>query len=282
MTLATDQSNGGIGLALDLREGTQSPAYGPLSEIVGVTLRGYDGYAKSNYWTKGILLSGMSNVNLTDVAITGPKPTPKYSKKGTGLEISGSKQAIPVAFNITRATINLVEIGIEIGRFVQGVTISGSNLTGNWTGVYVPQEADNSKRSMLFVNNGNQFNCMNAAINVQSKITDIQVTGNMIILPWISDQSATVGVQIGPAGPFSIVNNAFVSADGSANNLNGVVIQKYWTGAGLISGNNFSAMNPTAIFLQEESQKVNVQSNAYAVGEVVNKGKSNRIGSGSN
>lgn len=277
MTLATGKSNGGIGLTLIIAEGSSNPANGPLSDIKGVTLRGSDGYAMSNCWTTGVLLSGVSNVNLTDVSITGQGGS-AYSTNGTGLEISGSSEAIPVAFNITRSTINYVGFGINIGPFVQGVAIASSNFTGDGTGVYVPPENSDSNRSMLYINGNNQFNCSTAAINVQSVVVGLQVSGNAIIMPGNS-----LGVQIGQAGPFSITNNQFISADGAAIGQNGIVIQGYSSGAGVISGNNFYALNQTAIWLQAGSQNVNVQSNTYnAVDDpVANNGKGNTIGGGS-
>ena len=280
MTLATGQSNGGTGLALNISNGTSNPANGPLSDITGVTLRGSDGYAMSNYWTTGILLSGVSNVNLMEINITG-EGCSTYSTNGTGLEITGSSEATPVAFNISRATINYVGIGINIGPFVQGVLVTASNFTGDEQGVYAPPEMVVSNKSMLYINGGNQFNCSTAAVNVQSVVVGLQVLGNMIIVPGATNGIQTVvGVQIGLAGPFSVVNNQFVSAGG--NGQNGIVIQGYYAGTGLISGNNFYALNPTTIWLQAGSQNVNVQSNAYAGSAAIqNHGAGNTIGNGS-
>lgn len=270
LTISTNQNDKSKGLSLVKSTIDQNPANGPLSDITGVTIRGANGYANSQSWKTGIILNGISNINLTDINITGTGGA--YSTNGTGLLIEGVSPG-SVAFNITRATINYVNTGIIIGANVQGVTVSQSNLTGNTYGIYVPVSGKNTGQSMLVVTNGNQFNCATAAINIETDYEGVVVTNNMFIIP---NGSPSIGVQLLLSNTFNIVGNSFVSAGGTSQN--GVVIAGYGNGAGIVSGNSFGQINPTNIWLQDSSQYVNVQGNSSRTGSTINTGTNNSVG----
>lgn len=269
LTISTNQNGKSKGLSLVKSTIDPNPANGPLSDITGVTIRGANGYANGNSWKTGIILNGISNINLTDINITGTGGA--YSTNGTGLLIEGVSPG-SVAFNITRATINYVNTGIIIGSNVQGVTVSQSNLTGNTYGIYVPVSGKNTGQSMLVVTNGNQFNCATAAINIETDYEGVVITNNMFIIP---NGSPSIGVQLLLSNTFSIVGNSFVSAGGTSQN--GVVIAGYANGAGIVSGNSFGQINPTNIWLQDSSQYVNVQGNGFRTGSTINTGTNNSV-----
>lgn len=248
MTLATGSVNVGNALLF-----SQSPGGGVAqSDITGVTIRGIDGFAATDYWQNGINITSANNVNIINTAIFGAS-----TAAGTGIIIVGTASAIPVQFNIIGAQIANLNYGIYYGNYTQGVTVQSSNFTGDNYGIY--SAASLTGLDQLYVG-GSQFNCNTYGINTNTNIENTMIVGNFFLVP--NSQS---GIFLNASGAASIVGNTFNPTSGSPASNNGIVIGTTISSLPtVISGNMIYNMKGSGIWLQSASQYVNVQSNAYS------------------
>jgi hypothetical protein len=275
LALTTATVGQGTALVLDLAAGQGgSPADNALSDIAGVTIRGADGYAVTDYWQTGIALRGVSNVNLTGLNVTGPGGA-GYASHGQGLLIAGAAATPSVVFNVSGASFDYLQKGIVYGDYVQGLTVTQSNFTGDTYGIFVPANLQNLDQLAV---SDSQFNCALAGVSVASYLSDTLFSSNLFIVP-----NTGVGISLAAAYIYSAVGNAF--NDGSARNTAthpiGIEIGPS-SGGGSITGNLFNSMT-TAILLDAGSSGANVQSNDYAgnTANVKDEGQGNKIGGGS-
>lgn len=221
------------------------------SDISGVTIRGSDGYAVTDYWANGIDIVSVNNVNVINTAIFGAS-----TAAGSGAIISGTGTAIPVQFNFVADQFANLSIGINYGAFTQGVTVNQSNFTGDNTGINVP--ASLTGLDQLNVMNS-QFNDTGNAIIENTFVENTMIHGNLFLIP-----NAQSGIFLSQSGGFSITGNTFNNANGTHTTNNGVVIGNTQSNLpGVISGNFFTGMGGSAVLLQATSNNVSVQGNSY-------------------
>ncbi len=275
LSLTTATAGQGTGLVLDMAAGQGgSPADNATSDISGVTLRGTDGYAVTDYWDTGVALLGVSNVNLTGLNVTGPGGA-GYSSRGQGLVIAGTAGTPPVVFNVSGASFDYLQAGIVYGNYVQGLTVAQSNFTGDTYGIFVPPNRQNLDQLAV---SDSQFNCALAGVYVGSYLSNTLFTANLFIVP-----NTGIGIALPAAYLYSAVGNAF--NDGSPTNTRmrpiGIEVGAS-SGGGTITGNLFNSMT-TAILLDAQSTGANVQSNDYSgnTTAVKDEGHGNRVGGGS-
>lgn len=245
----TSSTAGGGKSAIHLNQ-TQAqnpdPGNTALSDVSRVTIRGADGYLVGNYWDNGVLIYGVSNVNFDNNYIIGPA--------GTGVNLSGSNQNIPVVFNFANSFFNNLGVGILYGANVQGVTVSQCNFTGAVIGVKVPSGLNTL--TQLAVSNS-QFNAFSSAISTGSGVQGLMLVGNHFLV-----QPNTVSVSIEKAQSTTVVGNTFEPQGPTLSNQYGLVFQSYDFGASVVTGNSFYRLT-NAIVLAANAKNVNVQSNAY-------------------
>jgi len=249
-----------------------NPANTALSDICNVWICGGDCPAATYYWACGIDIENVSNVNLSNVTVTG-----SAAADGTGLWVHGNADLPPVVFNLTNCTFNYLTAGIEYGDYVQGVTITACNFTGCLLGV--DAGSDLTGLDQLSVSNS-QFNCEVAAISTCSFIPDFTFTGNVVFIPGPETKQA-VGLNLVQAHRGAVIGNSF---SGFNNHQKAYAVVVYANaGAGLIVvGNSFHALG-AGVILQEASKGNNVQSNIYTdvAYPMINTGSDNMIGGGS-
>ena len=249
-----------------------NPANTALSDITNVCICGADYPATTNYWTCGIDIENVSNVNLCNVMVTG-----SALPQGVGLSVHGTVDLPPVVFNFTDCTFNYLTSGIEYGDYVQGVTITGSNFTGCCVGV--DAGPDLTGLDQLSVSNS-QFNCSMAAINTRSFIPDFTFNGNVVFISG-PETGQAVGLNLVQAHRGAVVGNCF-SGFNSQEHTFGVVVYAN-LGAGIVvSGNSFHNLG-AGIVLRGKSKGNKVQSNVYSdvISQVANYSPDNRVGGGS-
>jgi hypothetical protein len=244
-----------------------------LNVIDSVVFQGADGQAKTQYWGEAVHVFGVSNINFVNMQVTGPLEF--YSVHGIGVNVLGTASLIPVVYNFIGCTFNLVNVGFVYGAYVQGVTFTGCNLTGNSIGIGCNPGVADGQLVQLSISNC-QFNCI-TAVNSPSQIQDLQVSNCEFLIPNLGE-----GVVIGKSYNFTLVGNHFSPAIFGAT-CTAVSIDNMQAGAvGLITGNIFW-LQTNGILLQAGSARVNVQSNAYQgnTNNVVNLGTGNTVGGGS-
>lgn len=270
LTLTTGSVGGGTALNLNQTAASiPNPANTALSDVIGVVVRGADGYVVSDYWSTGINVFGVSNINFLGVVLDG---NAALGGNGTGISISGTSSLNPVQYNITSCVFNWNSVALNYGTYTQGITVAQSNFVGGSYGIISQNTVVNPDQLTVI---GSQFNQTTVNILENSNIPNTMISGNQFIV-----QTGAIGISLPQAGIYSIVGNTFVK-NGGASNTNGIVINGS-TASGVVTGNTFLQLT-TAINLQSSSSGANIQSNAYTSNSnnVVNTGTGNTVGGGS-
>jgi hypothetical protein len=275
--LSLTTGTAGAGRALVLQQSAKlsgNPADSALSDLSGVSIHGADGYAVTNYWESGVAISGVSNVNMTGLVVTGPGGE-AYASRGQGVVLEGSAEDPAVVFNLAGATFNYLLNGLIYGKQVQGVTISQSNFTGDGYGIFVPEGLQGLDQLAV---SSSQFNCALAGVYVGSFTSNTLFSSNLFIVP-----NTGTGILLKQAYLYSAVGNAFNSGSATMTSSHPVGIEVGATvGGGTITANLFDNM-AAAVVLEKSSTGGNVQSNEYSNDPVtvMNLGSGNRVGGGS-
>jgi hypothetical protein len=247
LTLATGTTGSGTALTVNEQSGAQvNPGNQALSDVTNVSIRGSDAYAATHYWTTGIYVSQVSQINFEGVNIFGPSAV-----GGSGVSLNGASAAATTVFNFHSCVFNYLTTGISYGTYVQGVTVNQSNFTGGAIGINVA--ASESGLDQLAVT-GSQFENTSVGISASSYVPDSLIENNLFIVP-----AGAIAVQLSTSGLFSMVGNSIHGL--STSSTNGFVIANSQFG-GAITGNSIYNVG-TGIYLQSTSNGVNVQSNVY-------------------
>lgn len=257
LTISTGTVGGGIGLFLNqTSSGIGDPGNSSLNVIDNVEFIGSDGLAASNYWGTGIEVFGVSNINMQDVMVTGNGVTAPYATVGAGLVVSGTSVLPSVVYNLTRCTFNCVNVGINYGNWVQGMSIAQSNFTGNAIGVAV--NAGITGLDQLAVA-GSQFNCV-TGINLLTALENVQLSGTLFIIP---NNGAGINAQYAillMVGQCTFEPSALTGV----SNQNGIVVGTTVGAGGVISGNAFFNLFGTGLALSAASANIKYGPNVYA------------------
>lgn len=198
------------------------------NDITDVTFRGTEGGQGTNYWGQGISTTGVSNIVFTRLMVYGNNA----GTGGTGVLIEGLPSGgakYGIVFNFTNCSFYNNGIGIEIGSYTQGITVSQSNFVNGVTGIYVPSGLS-GVQSQLAVNNSN-FNETGNDISIQSPLDDVILTGNLIYV-----DPNTTGVLCSQCAGLTATGNAFSYATTINSGQSGIIVT-----------NNGSNAIPTAI-----------------------------------
>lgn len=271
MTITSQYAGGGNnGILLNQTLASiPNPASSALSTIENVTIRGSDGYQATNYFSEGVLVQGVSNINFTNLVVVGDSGV-----HGQGVQLTGTASALGVAYNFVGCYFIGNGNGIYYGQYIQGVTCTACNfLCVN--GILVPG-GNLPGLDQLYVG-ASQFNCINNAILLQSPINAVMLIGNFVL---VTPNGS--GFVIQNVAQFVISSNTFNPGVLPITNATGIAIGTYDAWGGIITTNQFVALT-IAISLQTGSQFVNVQSNSYSGNgtNVLNNGTNNTVGGGS-
>lgn len=242
-----------------------------VSDIVNVNVFGTDGPSNFDYWACCIEIQYTSNVNLLNVMLTGSN-----TFQGTGVWVHGDVNRPPNVFNFTCLTCNYLNVGVQYGDYVQGVTVQQSNFLGCNFGI---STIAGLHILVQLAVNCSQFNCFNTAISLATEIPDLLINGNLFLIPGPATGTA-IGVNLIRGHRGSITGNSFTGYN-TTTNADGIVVGT--SAAPLAIGlNSFNALN-FGVILQAASANNNVQSNIYSsVGTAVsNSGTGNTVGGGS-
>jgi hypothetical protein len=253
LTLTTGTTSGGSAITLALSTGLSNPAVTAISNLYRVTMRGSDGYAATNYWTNGLSIQNVSNVQADSLAIFGGS-TPS----GNGINLIGnvSSAQYGVQYNIAKSTFENLAQGIVYGSYIQGVTVDQCNFTGCVQGIISPASQGGVLAQLAVTNS--QFNppANGNGILTQTWITETQISNCLFILL----QNNGTAVNLAANNHFTISGNE-ITASVSATGTTGVAIGTTTSGGtGTITGNDFFGFD-TGILLQSGSSGVSIQGN---------------------
>ena len=238
-----------------------------------ITLAGYDfatGVGTADYWAVGISTVGVNNVNLRNIFFWGNE----YFN-GVGIEFAGTTTNEAVIENVSDSFFQNDNEGVLIGPYVQGVTIRGSNFSGNHA-IYSPNG------SYQLTISDNQFVTTDHDIDITGEDSAVSVIANLFFIP-----SSKCGLYINSGSSYEIIGNNFQPV-ASATSTTGVCVPiSDAEGGNVITGNSYGGISGTQLtngnVLGSLSNNWNVQSNAYTNTTTANTntGTNNTIGGGS-
>jgi len=276
LTFCTTAANQGTAITIN-----QSHQLGAIeqNDVVRCTFRAdsfiTDGYSSGPYWTNGIVISGLSNVNVEGCVFFG-YTTNGEDGYGNGISLVGvpsGTNKYGIVYNISSCGFYFLGIGINYGTYIQGLQITLCNFTGGVTAIYAP--ASETGLDQLSISNS-QFNTYGNTIWLKTAIGQVSIMNNLIYVP--VNQSGLFAES--EAGVIAI-GNFFVNIGAQHTGQNAIVLGP-GSAPSMITGNAFLYMG-TAITLLSGCQNVNIQSNAYYgnTHNVTNNGSNNTIGGGS-
>lgn len=215
VSLTTGTTAGGNAINLQLSASLSNPANTATTDIRRVTIRGDDGYVATDYWTNGVNIGNVSNVQIDSLAVMGAT-----SANGTGINLIGlpGSSTYGVVYNIAKSNFNNLFVGINYGSFIQGVTISQSNFTsssGPSTGINIPAGATGTLDQLAI--SDSQFNVATNAFAASTALNHLLLANNLAFL-----RASAIGFNLFNNIGFSIIGN-YVSAS-STTGTNGIVL----------------------------------------------------------
>lgn len=252
LTFSTGSAGGYTGLTIN-----NSSPLGTifLSDVFRSTFRGDDGGQLTDYWSNGIYVAGQSNINFDSDEFFGPKS----GLQGTGIVLNGNPSVSPyfgIVYNIAKCGFFWVGEGLVIGTYIQGITVTQTNFTNGWVGIYAL--AGGTGLDELAVTGGNQFNTTGNQIVIQQPLGQLIVNGNLF---FVAPNNS--GIFLDSTGAYAaqntIVNNVFYGP-GATVNSNGIYVAGSYPNT-ILTGNTFLSLN-VAVNLPGTSGW-NVQANSY-------------------
>ena len=273
LSITTGTTNTGTGLAYVATNAVSDPASTPGSTVTNVAIHGDDGYvggAYLDYWSNGMVVTGVTYVQAYNLNIAGPS-----THAGTGMLIQGFGTSYAAGTAINSSNFIALNNALVYGSYVQGVTVVQSTFAGDTNGI-VALASETGVLDGLLVT-GCEFATTASGIITQTAVGNTQIYGNA----FQNLNANGTDVSLSLNNVFTINDNIFESS--SLTNTQGVVIGTSSSGGNTITGNHFSGF-ATGVLLQAGSSGVNVQSNAYN-GNTTNvtnsAGAANTVGGGS-
>jgi hypothetical protein len=206
----------------------------PMSDVTNVTIRG-DTYASANQcFSIAIAFTGVSNVNIDGVNLFGcPVGNPLAGGTGVGIVFQGisSTSTFAVICNITRSNIDFFEAGIEYGSFVQGMTVSSTNINFDTVGIET-LSGETGLLSQLLITNS-EFNSFGNQIVTDTAIVGMNISNNLFIMT--PDTAALV---CEPCSTTTVIGNTIAGSGGASEQ--GIVIGNNSGAPIVIAANAFS------------------------------------------
>lgn len=249
LTFSSGAAPGGTGLSVS------STTNGVLTQndIINTTFRG-DDFGASNYWTSGVNVSIVNDINFINDQFLGLNSGgAPIAGSGNGVVIAGSVSFLAFNFYFTNCNFNQLNNGINVGSYVQGIQIVGSAFGGQ-VGINVGAGLLGTLAVLSVV--GSQF-ANDIGIVMATNFFNYMFSQNTFFIP-----TGLFGINITANGGGTIVGNTF-QPTGSSNVGTGAVISA--TAAGLptaVTGNTFWNL-ATGLALLAASANVNVQGNAF-------------------
>jgi hypothetical protein len=238
------------GIALNqLASPLLAPADTAQSDVTNVSMYGTDRdpTGGSNYWGSHIVVTGLSMINFQNVYLQGIDANENLAQVGISL-VGISINQPPVVYNLSNVTANMMAIGLNVGCYVQGVTVNQSNFVGNKWGIYVAPGCDFSSPQVQLTVSNSQINSL-YGIYLNAVIDDFLIANNLIIIGDGGSQFGSVfyGVVVGANAQFgTITGNLFNGA--SPITTNGIDLLGTLGKGGIITGNQFQNMTNGIVF----------------------------------
>ena len=253
LDLTTGRAGGGT--ALNIADAETCAGGTNSSVIQNVSIIGDDrdsSQTYTDYWNNGVIATDINNLNVISADFYGDSA----GTHTTGISYQGNAEnsCLAIVLNITSSTFYGQYIGLNIGTWAQGITVSQSNFTLGTYGIYSPS-TDYSFVQLTVV--GSQFNTSADQVSVPS-VNGLFVQSNYFFVP---PSHAGVSTSSSTSQEINISNNFFQGYGGtggwgvySGNNGSNNV--------GVISGNIYQALG-VGNYLGASSLNWKVYGNSY-------------------
>ena len=267
LTIAAMGSNVGSTVGLNLTTTAGFVAnQNAQSNIFNVTLRGSDGYARTNLWHTGVQIFGVRWVNVTNLMVQGGGSsggcTGCINNGSIGLNYAGTSTAIPVQLNIQGSHFDYVTYGIEYGTYAQGLVVNMCDVVGGVYGIYTP--AANVGNDQLTVSNSNfnvgDQNGVTSGITGFGIFDGVGVTNTQVVGNTFLVEPNSYGYSALSAQMLAISGNTFQQINDNNTQSGGGVVITANTLPVSITGNTFDYL-PNPIWLKAGTNNVQVSGN---------------------
>jgi len=246
LTLTTSQAGGGTAFSA-----TNSVSLGNFagSDIDNLVLSGADRAGLTNFWTTGISLTTVSDVEIQNLTVFGNAA----GNQCTGVALSGGAgfQIVP---DILDSNFFSTNIGIDIGTGVQGLTVSNCNFTNGTTGIRTVGALTGLEQLSVV---DSQFNVLGDGIVTTTAITMLTVEGCLFFCP-----PTHSGINLVSASFSVIANNNFQGFPPAGNGIGVTIGTSVANSTCIINGNNITNL-ATGLSLAAGSALVSVQGNVF-------------------
>ena len=264
LTIAAMGSNVGSTIGLNLTTTVGFVAnQNAQSNILNVTVRGSDGYARTNVWHTGVQIFGVRWVNVTNLMVMGGGSaggcTGCINNGSIGLNYAGTSTAVPVQLNIQGSHFDYVTYGINYGTYAQGLVVNMCDVVGGVFGIYT--SAANVGNDQLTVSNSN-FNVgdqngvtsgiSGAGIFDGKGVTNTQIVGNTFLI-----EPNAYGYSALSSQMLAISGNTFQQINNNNAQLGGGVVLTANTLPVSISGNVFDYL-PNPIWMKSGTNNIEI------------------------
>jgi hypothetical protein len=234
LSLTTGVANGGNAVSIN-----QNGGAGNLTNFTNVVIRGADGYQANDYWSQGVVLDGVSNVNFDGIFISGPGST-----AGNGIVVQGQGSGeYAIVINLLNSIINFCYSGFIYGSNVQGVYVTGTNFTGCINGI-ISVGGDTGQDELIVL--GCQFGLLagnGSAVAIPTNVIHVDISHNLIFFH-------ALGLNISRGSFVSIQSNLFTGFDPQGT---AIIVADALPTTGIIDHNTFYQTNVGIILNQGSS-----------------------------
>jgi hypothetical protein len=262
LTLQTQGAGTATGLTITQGAGSISnPANTAQSDITDVTFMGSDGWTSggptsgTKYWVTGTQVTAVSNINYVSDMWLGAFGSGTGLGNGVVLSGSSSTQAA-VVHNFTGCNFIFNNVSITMGTWVQGVSLTSTNLTEVNQGVV----ANGTAGMVQLAVTNSQFSTYSNDIVIGGPLTNASITNNLF---YVGGSNSGIIINSASAADFNIANNQFFPGF-SAASPNGVFVNVSNSGSSNYLGENIFNSLGTGVTLTSNAPSWTLGANSFA------------------
>ena len=255
------------------------------SDITGVTCRGDDGYALSNYWTACVSENNVSDITFANDNFYGDSTGLHgngivLGTTGSGNCLTGSPYVCGTTYLVSESNFSFLGVGIQYGTHTQTLQVANSFFAQTNAGIYVPASSGSDLQGLAVTNS--TFFTISYAIDTETSVPNLIWTNN-----FMDAGSSTYAMLLTKSNNSTIMGNQFVPRGSPSSTIGGLNIVANDSGSIItVDANTFSSVFATGagINLGASTSAITVgTANAYTGSgtKINNSGTGNFVGAAS-
>jgi hypothetical protein len=223
---------------------TADALYQGTSSLRDLLVQGSSGFAETNGWNIGILLSSVGGITLDNACILGASPLATSDRGDKLLSIVGGPgptHPYVASVNIANCYMQAGSCGVDINEYVQGVFINNTTVIAQYDSIRWARLA--SGAAMDSTHGGEELAVTNCTLNAwhrgiwlsfvnQSQVSNTTIlhTGSTPATPW-------AGIEVNRSGFNSIIGNNVTGSGVAASSETGILLSDCGSGPNAVIGN---------------------------------------------